>query len=292
MPSVGNGHSALPRALGVDGSHICRSAAAGYDRVARRAMLERNQLHPLVERVLAQAGPATGHGLEPTVFLHAEGGWVVQALDGTIVRPAAGRAGRPGRDRQGARRRRVRVRCTPQRPRTAGRRARHGPADTRPRRAGRDRPVAGRRSCVRNGDRGGRLDGRRVRLRAVPRDPRATHGDFTAASRDRISAATRRRRRSAYGTGCRRGEVGARPALRSGVLPHRRAEGAARAADRDLRARHPAAGRLERPHVDVPAQEPRGARAVPRAAAAEGVGRARAGPRHVRGDGRDDRPLR
>jgi hypothetical protein len=46
-------------------------------------MLERNQLHPLVERVLAQAGPATGHGLEPTVFLHAEGGWVVQALDGT-----------------------------------------------------------------------------------------------------------------------------------------------------------------------------------------------------------------
>jgi hypothetical protein len=46
-------------------------------------MLERNQLHPLVERVLAQAGPATGHGLEPTVFLHAEGGWVVQKLDGT-----------------------------------------------------------------------------------------------------------------------------------------------------------------------------------------------------------------
>lgn len=45
-------------------------------------MLERNQLHPLVERVLAQAGPATGHGLEPTVFLHAEAGWVVQALDG------------------------------------------------------------------------------------------------------------------------------------------------------------------------------------------------------------------
>jgi hypothetical protein len=45
-------------------------------------MLERNQLHPLVERVLAQAGPATGHGLDPTVFLHAEGGWVVQALDG------------------------------------------------------------------------------------------------------------------------------------------------------------------------------------------------------------------
>ena len=45
-------------------------------------MLERNQLHPLVERVLAQAGPATGHGLEPTVFLHAEGGWVVQAFDG------------------------------------------------------------------------------------------------------------------------------------------------------------------------------------------------------------------
>jgi hypothetical protein len=45
-------------------------------------MLERNQLHPLVERVLAQAGPATGHGLEPTVFLHAQGGWVMQALDG------------------------------------------------------------------------------------------------------------------------------------------------------------------------------------------------------------------
>ena len=54
-------------------------------------MLERNLLHPLVERVLAQAGPATGHGLEPTVFLHAEGGWVVQALDGTT--PARVRSG-------------------------------------------------------------------------------------------------------------------------------------------------------------------------------------------------------
>jgi hypothetical protein len=54
-------------------------------------MLERNQLHPLVERVLAQAGPATGHGLEPTVFLHAAGGWVVQALDvGTSERVLAG----------------------------------------------------------------------------------------------------------------------------------------------------------------------------------------------------------
>lgn len=54
-------------------------------------MLERNQLHPLVERVLAQAGPATGHGLEPTVFLHAAGGWVVQALDtGTSDRVRAG----------------------------------------------------------------------------------------------------------------------------------------------------------------------------------------------------------
>jgi hypothetical protein len=54
-------------------------------------MLERNQLHPLVERVLAQAGPATGHGLEPTVFLHAEAGWVVQALDRES--PALVRAG-------------------------------------------------------------------------------------------------------------------------------------------------------------------------------------------------------
>jgi hypothetical protein len=54
-------------------------------------MLERNQLHPLVERVLAQAGPATGHGLEPTVFLHAAGGWVVQALDvGSSERVLAG----------------------------------------------------------------------------------------------------------------------------------------------------------------------------------------------------------
>jgi hypothetical protein len=54
-------------------------------------MLERNQLHPLVERVLAQAGPATDHGLEPTVFLHAAGGWVVQALDtGSSERVRAG----------------------------------------------------------------------------------------------------------------------------------------------------------------------------------------------------------
>jgi hypothetical protein len=54
-------------------------------------MLERNQLHPLVERVLAQAGPATGHGLEPTVFLHAAGGWVVQGLDvGSSERVLAG----------------------------------------------------------------------------------------------------------------------------------------------------------------------------------------------------------
>ena len=54
-------------------------------------MLERNQLHPLVERVLAQAGPATGHGLEPTVFLHAASGWVVQALDvGSSDRVLAG----------------------------------------------------------------------------------------------------------------------------------------------------------------------------------------------------------
>ena len=42
--------------------------------------------------------------------------------------------------------------------------------------------------------------------------------------------------------------------------------------ERDIRP----AGRLERPHVHVPAQEPRGARPVPRSAAAEGVGRARA----------------
>jgi hypothetical protein len=54
-------------------------------------MLERNQLHPLVERVLAQAGPATGHGLAPTVFLHAAGGWVVQKLDvGSSERVLAG----------------------------------------------------------------------------------------------------------------------------------------------------------------------------------------------------------
>jgi hypothetical protein len=54
-------------------------------------MLERNQLHPLVERVLAQAGPATGHGLEPTVFLHAASGWVVQGLDvGSSDRVLAG----------------------------------------------------------------------------------------------------------------------------------------------------------------------------------------------------------
>jgi len=54
-------------------------------------MLERNQLHPLVERVLAQAGQATGHGLVPTVFLHAAGGWVVQALDvGSSERALAG----------------------------------------------------------------------------------------------------------------------------------------------------------------------------------------------------------
>jgi hypothetical protein len=44
-----------------------------------------------VERVLAQAGPATGHGLEPTVFLHAAGGWVVQGLDvGSSERVLAG----------------------------------------------------------------------------------------------------------------------------------------------------------------------------------------------------------
>ena len=58
---------------------------------APTVMLERNQLHPLVERVLAQAGPATDHGLEPTVFLHAAGGWVVQGLDvGSSERVLAG----------------------------------------------------------------------------------------------------------------------------------------------------------------------------------------------------------
>ena len=55
-------------------------------------MLERTQLQPLVERVLEQAGAqaSNGHPFEPTILLHAEDGWTVEAVDDRTLRAAEG----------------------------------------------------------------------------------------------------------------------------------------------------------------------------------------------------------
>ena len=77
-------------------------------------------------------------------------------------------------------------------------------------------------------------------------------------------------------------------------MPDRRAEGAARAPDRDLREGDPAARCRERRQSHVPARLARGARGrrLPRPAAAEGVGRPGPEPRDVQRRHRDARALR